>query len=50
MNKQYMEYLKSPQWQELRRRVFQRALQNAGSHNLHGVCEKCGYEPWKPCL
>lgn len=50
MNKKYREYLQSQQWQELRRGVFQRALQNTGSNNLHRVCEKCGYEPWKPCL
>lgn len=30
--------------------MFKRALHNAGSHNLHGVCEQCGYEPYKPCL
>lgn len=46
----YKAYLKSPEWQALRKQVFERALRNAGSTNLHGVCEKCGYEPWKPCL
>lgn len=47
---EYKRYLHSPHWQELRRQVFERALQNAGSTNLHGVCERCGYEPWRPCL
>ena len=50
MTKQYRDYLKSPEWQQLRQKVFQRALRNAGSNNLHGICERCGYQPWKPCL
>ena len=46
----YKAYLHSQEWQEIRRKVFNRALKNANSNNLHGVCEKCGYEPYKPCL
>lgn len=46
----YKAYLRSPAWQKLRVKVFDRALKNANSHNRFGVCEKCGYEPWKPCL
>lgn len=50
MNKKYQEYLQSSQWEEKKREVFARALKNANSKNIHGVCEKCGYEPYKPCL
>lgn len=46
----YRAYLRSPAWQKLRAAVFNRALKNANSNNRFGVCEKCGYEPWKPCL
>lgn len=46
----YKAYLRSPAWQKLRRAVFDRAVKNANSKNRFGVCEKCGYEPWKPCL
>lgn len=50
MNKQYRDYLKSPEWQEKRRRVHERARNNSGSTNKFGICEKCGYEPFKPCI
>lgn len=46
----YKEYLLSEQWQERRKRVFSRALENANSNNKYGVCERCGYEPKKHCL
>lgn len=46
----YKQYLKSEKWQEKREAVFIRALKNANSTNQHGVCERCGYEPHKPCL
>ena len=46
----YKQYLKSNEWQKIRAKVFQRAIKNAGSNNQFGVCEKCGYEPYKNCL
>ena len=46
----YKQYLKSTQWQLKRQQVFNRALKNANSKNKYGVCEKCGYEPYKECL
>lgn len=46
----YKEYLKSPEWQAKRKAVFERALKNAKSNNRFGTCEKCGYQPYKPCL
>lgn len=46
----YKQYLRSDKWQKIRQAVFERALKNANSHNKHGVCERCGYEPWRPCL
>lgn len=46
----YRQFLQSAEWQEIRHKVFLRALRNAGSKNIHGVCEQCGYEPYKPCL
>lgn len=46
----YKNFLRSAEWQEIRKKVFERALRNANSNNRFGVCEKCGYEPWKPCL
>lgn len=46
----YKQYLKSDKWRLKRQEVFNRALKNANSNNKHGVCEKCGYEPFKPCL
>ena len=46
----YKEYLKSEEWQEKRRLVFERASKNANSNNKYGVCERCGYEPRKHCL
>lgn len=46
----YKQFLRSAEWQEIRQNVFNRALKNANSNNQHGVCEKCGYEPYKPCL
>ena len=50
MNEKYKEYLSSPEWEQRKNKVFERALRNANSNNQFGVCEKCGYEPWKPCL
>lgn len=50
MNKKYYAYLQSPQWQELKRQATERSRRNANSNNIHGVCEKCGYEPWRPIL
>ena len=51
MNKEsYRAYLKSDKWKAKRQAVFDRALKNANSDNRFGVCEKCGYKPWKPCL
>lgn len=46
----YKEYLQSNQWQGIRKKVFERALNNAKSGNRYGVCERCGYEPKKNCL
>lgn len=48
--KEYRAYLQSPKWKALRQLVFERARKNANSNNLFGVCEKCGYQPWKPIL
>lgn len=50
MNSLYRDYLSSPEWAEKRRQVFERALRNSGSKNLHGICERCHYEPWRPVL
>lgn len=46
----YKQYLHTDKWKQKKAEVFKRALTNANSNNLHGVCEQCGYEPWKPCL
>lgn len=46
----YKAYPRSPAWQKLRTEVFTRAIKNANSHNLHGICERRGYSPWRPCL
>lgn len=46
----YKKYLRSEKWQKKRQAVFERALKNANSDNKFGVCERCGYKPWKPCL
>jgi predicted HNH restriction endonuclease len=46
----YKQYLNSSKWQQLRQQVFNRARKNANSNNKLGVCERCGYTPWKPCL
>lgn len=50
MNKQYYAYLKSPAWQAKKRACIERSKQNANSDNMFGVCERCGYRPWKPIL
>ena len=50
MNEKYQKYLQSQEWQEKKRQVFRRALRNANSNNMYGICEKCGYTPWRPCL
>ena len=47
---EYRKYLQSQKWQEKRKKVFERALKNANSTNRFGVCEKCGYQPWRPIL
>lgn len=49
-NQKYYNYLRSDKWQEKRKAVFERALKNANCNNLHGICERCGYKPWKPIL
>lgn len=46
----YKQYLRSDKWQKIRQAVFERALKNANCNNRHGICERCGYQPWKPCL
>lgn len=46
----YREYLRTTQWQEIRKKVFERALKNSKSNNKYGVCESCGYVPYKACL
>ena len=46
----YKQYLKTDKWQELKRNVFKRSLRNAAGYNPFGVCENCGYSPYKPCL
>lgn len=50
MNQKYREYLKSPQWKALKEKALERSKVNAKSNNIHGVCEKCGYEPWRAIL
>ena len=50
MNKQYSMYLKSSAWQAKKRACIERSKQNANSDNMFGVCERCGYRPWKPIL
>lgn len=50
MNWIYRKYLRSPEWQQKRQQVFERARKNANSDNKFGVCEVCGYKPWKNCL
>ena len=50
MDKKYRAYLLSDAWKKKKQAVFERARKTAGTDNLHGVCEKCGYKPYKPCL
>lgn len=51
MTKQnYRKYLYSPAWQQLKRKVFDRANKTAERPNRFGTCEECGYQPYKPCL
>lgn len=50
MNKQYRDYLQSPEWAEKKRACIERSKINTGSDNQFGVCERCGYKPWKPIL
>ena len=50
MNLRYRNYLLSDAWQQKRKAVFERAQRNANTNNRLGVCEKCGYKPWKPNL
>lgn len=42
--------LNDPHWQQLKREAMERARAASPTHNLHGRCERCGYEPWRPCL
>lgn len=46
----YIQYLQSDNWKGIRQQVFVRALTNAKCNNRFGICEKCGYQPYKPCL
>lgn len=46
----YRAYLKSDSWKAKRQAIYQRALTNANSNNRFGICELCGYEPFKNCL
>ena len=46
----YKKYLLSKEWQEKRKKVFERALKNANCNNEYGICERCGYKPNKYCL
>lgn len=46
----YRKYLQSKQWQEIRKKVFERALKNADISNEYGICERCGYKPNRYCL
>ena len=47
----YRQYLNcSDDWKATKKQVFERALQNANCTNRFGICEKCGYQPYKPCL
>ena len=50
MTNKYKQYLNTIQWQLKRQQIFDRARKNANSYNMYGVCEKCGYEPYKACL
>ncbi len=46
----YKQYLNSDKWKNLRKQVFERANRKAGEQHALGICEECGYKPWKPCL
>lgn len=46
----YKQYLKSEKWQNIKKQVYDRARKNVGTDNRFGVCEACGYQPYKPCL
>ena len=50
MNLKYRNYLNSPQWQAKKQQLLERSRKKAGSDNIFGVCERCGYKPWKPNL
>lgn len=49
-NSIYRRYLFSKKWKQKRQQVFERAKKNANTDNQFGVCERCGYKPYKPCL
>ena len=50
LNNKYRSYLNSPEWQAKKQQLLERSRKAAGSNNMFGVCERCGYKPWKPCL
>lgn len=43
------EYYHSEKWKNEKKAVFMRAMRNPKA-SMHGICEVCGYSPWKPCL
>lgn len=49
-NSIYRRYLFSEKWKQKRQLVFDRARKNANTDNKFGICERCGYKPWKKCL
>lgn len=50
--KSYKQYLHSDEWESKRDAVIQRSRLRAkeGDSAPFGVCERCSYSPWRPCL
>ena len=46
----YKQYLKTDKWKQKKQALIVRSMRNARKANRWGICESCGYTPWKPCL